>query len=224
MIWSYDKYQPDAQENYVQLALFDPVPPKGVDINFQTPPAVCEYMARFIPKNAVTVLEPTPGIGNLSRVVKENGFNVTEPDNFFELDLKQKFDCVIMNPPFSSKYAFGVPDHIKDTGMRLGYFILNQCMALSDNIIALAPWFTISDSDLRLKTIKDYGLQYIIALPRKTFNYARIQTVILVMQKGYTGETIFKTWRFPAANSTLTTNPCLGSAEALTLTPNPLPL
>jgi hypothetical protein len=63
---------------------------------------------------------------------------------------------------------------------------------MSNNIIALMPWFTISDSDVRLRNIKKYGIKSITALPRKTFQYARIQTVILELEKGYKGDTIFK--------------------------------
>jgi hypothetical protein len=65
-------------------------------------------------------------------------------------------------------------------------------MKKSNNVIALMPWFTISDSDVRLRFLKSYGLISLTALPRKTFQYARIQTCILQLQKGYTGETIFK--------------------------------
>ena len=77
--------------------------------------------------------------------------------------------------------------------MRLGYYILTECMKQSDNVIALMPWFTISDSDVRLRTLKEYGLKSLTALPRKTFQYARIQTVIIELNKGYKKDTIFRT-------------------------------
>lgn len=107
---------------------------------------------------------------------------------------KQRYDCIVTNPPFSSKYAFCVPDHLKDKGMKLGYHILKELMGMSDNIIALVPWFTISDSDVRLRYIKKYGLKSITALPRKTFRYARIQTCILELEKGFSGSTEFKVY------------------------------
>jgi len=69
-------------------------------------------------------------------------------------------------------------------------------MKKSNNVIALMPWFTISDSDVRLRFLKNYGLKSLTALPRKTFQYARIQTVIIELQKGYDKETIFKTFQF----------------------------
>ena len=103
-----------------------------------------------------------------------------------------------MNPPFSSKSADmrNAPENIEARGMKLGYHILRECMEMSDNIIALMPWFTISDSDVRLRYLKNYGIKSLTALPRKTFEYARIQTVVIELEKGYQSETIFKTFNF----------------------------
>lgn len=78
------------------------------------------------------------------------------------------------------------------SGMRLGYLILKECMSRSNIIIALMPWFTISDSDVRLRYLKKYGLRSVTALPRRTFQYARIQTVVLHLEKSYKGDTLFK--------------------------------
>lgn len=161
-----------------------------VSTDFQTPVPVCKYMVSLIPAGARTALEPTPGIGNL--VAQLSGYDVTAPANYFDLDKSQRFDCVVMNPPFSSKSAFSVPDHLNKYGMRLGYHILTECMGMSDNVIALMPWFTLSDSDVRLRALKKYGMRSLTALPRKTFEYVRIQTVVIELQKGYKGETAFK--------------------------------
>lgn len=84
-----------------------------------------------------------------------------------------------------------MPEHLKDSGMKLGYHILFKCMGMSNNIIALMPWFTISDSDVRMRFIKSYGLKSITVLPRKTFNYTNIQTCILNCQNGFKGSTEF---------------------------------
>lgn len=164
------------------------------ELKYQTPPQICDYMVGMIPKEASTILEPTPGIGNIVRSLESAKlYNITAADNFFNIDRTRRYDCIVMNPPFSSKFAFGVPDEIKDSGMKLGYYILTECMKMSNNIIALMPWFTLSDSDVRLRFIKNYGLKSLTALPRKTFNYARIQTVIIELEKGYSKETIFRT-------------------------------
>lgn len=158
-------------------------------MDYQTPPDVAMYMKLMIPPHARTVLEPTPGRGNIVATLGE--FDVTAPDNFFELT-DQHFDCVIMNPPFSTASAFGVPEDLaSQKGLKLGYYILKQCMQMSDHVIALMPWFTISDSDVRLRELKKYGIKSITALPRKTFKYVRIQTCIFELQRNYTGETKF---------------------------------
>lgn len=167
---------------------------KDYRAEFQTPPDVCKYMASLIPAGSVTVLEPSPGIGNIVREL--DGYRVTASPDFFLLDKSQRFDCVIMNPPFSTKYALmeNAPADFQHKGMRLGYYFLTECMKMSDRIIALMPWFTISDSDIRLRAIKDFGLKSITALPRRTFQYARIQTCVLEMEFRYRGVTEFKVY------------------------------
>lgn len=166
-----------------------------MQMTFQTPPEVVEYMCSMIPVGTFTVLEPTPGQGNIVWAVNEMGLDVTAPDNFFDLQQKN-FDCVIMNPPFSSKYAFGVPESINEKGMKIGYHILFECMKMSDNVIALMPWFLILDSSVRLKKLQDFGLKSITALPRSTFEYARIQCCIFELDRKWKGKTEFKIFHF----------------------------
>lgn len=160
--------------------------------DFQTPPYVCKYMISLIPPGSVSVLEPSKGIGNIVRELK--GYDVTAPDDFFLLNKKQRFDCVVMNPPFSTKYALmqNAPADFNHFGMRLGYYFLTECMRMSEHVIALMPWFTISDSDVRLRSVYDFGLRSITALPRRTFKFARIQTMVLELDKGYSGPTELK--------------------------------
>lgn len=163
---------------------------------FQTPPTVCDYMVDMIPLDCITLIEPTKGVGQLEDAARRAGFTeIYTPKDFFSIDFNRRFDCAILNPPFSSNSANleNAPPDINLKGMRVGYHILNECMKMSDNVIALMPWFTISDSDVRLRHLKAFGLKSLTALPRKTFEYARIQTVIIELQKGYTGETIFRT-------------------------------
>lgn len=158
--------------------------------DFQTPANVCRYMVSLIPEGVNTVLEPTPGQGN---IVKElAGYEVAAPEDYWTMDKKQEFDCVVCNLPFSSKTFFNCPQKYEGAGMIVAYRVLGELMGMSDNVIALMPWFTISDSDVRLRSLKNYGLISVTALPRKTFQYARIQTCILQLQKGYSGKTEFK--------------------------------
>jgi type I restriction-modification system DNA methylase subunit len=137
-------------------------------------------------------LEPTKGIGN--QLAELDTYEVTAPEDFFLLDQKQRFDCVIMNPPFSTKSAIldNAPKrYLNDHGMKIGYKILQDCMRMSDHVIALMPWFTLVDSDVRMRELKRYGLISVTGLPRKTFDYARIQTCVLQLSKGYSGPTEF---------------------------------
>lgn len=168
---------------------------KDVHKEFQTPPEVCRYMVSLLPPGIETVLEPTKGIGNIVNAL--HGFKVTAPDDYFLLDKKLRFDAVVMNPPFTAKSAFMDNSPVNyDTGMRLGYRFLTECMGKADIVIALMPWFTISYSDVRLRYLKRHGLKSVTALPRKTFQYARIQTVILELVNGYQGTPEFKIFDF----------------------------
>src|ERR1700743_1450013 len=116
---------------------------KGFTRHYQTPPDVCRYMASLIPPYCQTILEPTPGIGNLVKAISDNGRLVVAPEDYFLLDKSLKFDCVVMNPPFSDKSLDikNKPNSFKAMGMSTGYNILFECMQKSDHVIALMPWF-----------------------------------------------------------------------------------
>lgn len=158
--------------------------------DFQTPDNVVQYMCKLIPGGVKTVLEPTPGAGNIVRSLDLH-YKVTAPADYWELDKRRRFDCVIGNLPFSSKTFFNCPAQYEGKGMVVAYDTMKSLMEMSDNLILLMPWFTISDSDVRLRLLKNYGLISVTALPRKTFQYARIQTCVLQLQKGYKGKTEF---------------------------------
>lgn len=114
------------------------------------------------------------------------------PKDYWAIDKSLKFDAIVSNLPFSSKTFFNCPTEFEGKGMKVAYEQMKVLMEMSDNLIMLMPWFTISDSDVRLRLLKNYGLISVTALPRKTFQYARIQTCILQLQKGYNGPTEFK--------------------------------
>ena len=46
---------------------------KEDDLKYQTPESICRYMADMIPAGSKTILEPTPGIGNLVRAIESKG-------------------------------------------------------------------------------------------------------------------------------------------------------
>ena len=128
----------------------------------------------MIPQGIRTVLEPTPGAGNMVKTL--NGYSVTAPGDFWTMTIRQ-FDAVIMNPPFSP--------------MVQGYRILFRCMEMTDTIIAIMPWMTLINSEKRTETIKKWGLKSVTHLPRRAFQEAGVQCCILNMKKGYDGKTDF---------------------------------
>ena len=80
--------------------------------------------------------------------------------------------------------------------MKIGYYILDRCMTAAPIVIALMPWFLMLDSSVRMKKVMDFGLVKVIALPRHTFNYARIQCNVICLVKGYKGPTEFTMFDF----------------------------
>lgn len=147
-------------------------------LEFQTLPVVADYMASLVEDGCKTILEPTPGIGNLVRAVKAKGAKITAPKDFWKLPVGSRFDWAIMNPPF--------------TPMVEGFRYLKAVMEMTDNITALLPWFILINSQRRIEAIMDYGLVGITHLPRKTFPGCRIQCCVLEMKKGFIGVTKFK--------------------------------
>jgi type I restriction-modification system DNA methylase subunit len=151
-----------------------------VDLNFQTPENICRYMASLIPKMdkvGMVILEPTKGKGNLNEAIHNEMFRrgglykVVAPDNFYDLDKEEKFDCILMNPPFSP--------------MKKGYEILYDCMTKTNSIIALMPYLTIINGEMRTYDIMNFGLKSITHLPRSVFKGSRVQTCILEMLRGW---------------------------------------
>lgn len=146
--------------------------------DFQTRQDVCKYMVSLIPDGVETVLEPTPGSGN---IVKELvGYRVTAPDDFYTLP-GGRFDAVVMNPPF--------------TPMQKGYDIFYKCMERSDIIIALMPYLTIINSEKRTRDIFDFGLKSITHLPRSVFKGSRVQTCILELERYWPLDPVFKQYQ-----------------------------
>jgi hypothetical protein len=114
------------------------------------------------------------------------------------MDKSSRFDGAVMNPPFSTGSAImtHAPKGLDLSGMKVGYYILTQVMEMTDTVIALMPFFTLTDSDVRLRHFKTFGIRSITALPRKTFGYVRIQTCIIHLEKGFKGTTEFKVYEF----------------------------
>lgn len=82
--------------------------------DFQTPPNVAKYMVSLIPAGVKTVLEPTPGIGNIVNELYD--YNVTDPIDYWKLPASSWFDCIVGNLPFSSKTFFNCPAEYEGKG------------------------------------------------------------------------------------------------------------
>lgn len=157
-------------------------------IQFQTPKFVCEYMVDLLsPFKVKHVLEPTPGEGNILNTLRNRKYCTHTVDDYFDLPKDKRYDAVVMNPPFNCAYAdLTKASNSKELiGLKFGYFMLEEAMKRANVVVALLPVFTIIDSDIRTKQILDFGLVGITQLPRKTFGYTRIQTVILCLNKGW---------------------------------------
>jgi len=118
------------------------------------------------------ILEPTSGKGNLVNEVKKRypDCDVSAPADFFKSGI-DFYDYIIANPPF--------------TPMKLGYDILEKCLYQSDNLIFLMPWLSIINSQKRTKRYIDFGLKKVIHLPRIAFPGSRVQTCILLFERGF---------------------------------------
>jgi type I restriction-modification system DNA methylase subunit len=141
-------------------------------------------MANFVTGENPSILEPTPGEGNLVRSLEKKG-TVTAPQNIFSLP-ETSYDWVVANPPF--------------TPMKVGYQILDKCLEISDNLVFLLPWLVIINSERRTRKLQDFGLVSVTHLPRKAFNGARVQTCILELKKGYTRGTRLHFYRLGQKN------------------------
>ena len=147
------------------------------DINFQTPVWVCDEMVKLIPSTSYSILEPTPGAGNLSRAVQYRFGNtkvMLHTPKVFEKWYRVKIDCIIANPPF--------------TPMSKGYELLSEFFEISNYIIILMPWLSLINSEKRTAEYVSRGLKTIIHLPRRAFSGSRVQTCIMVFEKGYRGK------------------------------------
>ena len=120
------------------------------------------------------ITSPTPGDGNLVQSLRRKfPLSTIYAPKTFEKWKKRKVGYIIANPPF--------------TPMTRGYNLLDTFFGISNNIIILMPWLAIINSERRTKRYVEQGLKSIHHLPRRAFPGSRVQTCILVFQKGYSG-------------------------------------
>lgn len=80
---------------------------QGSPDDFQTPQIALKPLLKYLHKDW-TIWECACGNGNLSNELKTLGFDVYESDKHFNflVNMPDKFDCIITNPPFSIKQQF----------------------------------------------------------------------------------------------------------------------
>lgn len=143
--------------------------------NFQTPSWLCDMMTELISGYPETILEPTPGDGNLVQSLKTKFPRSTvDAPHTFEKWKRRRVDYIVSNPPF--------------TPMTQGYDLLDIFFNISDNIIIIMPWLALINSERRTKRYVEHGLKEVHHLPRRAFPGSRVQTCILIFQKGYDGD------------------------------------
>ena len=152
------------------------------NIDFQTPWWVCELMIDLVEHEPVFILEPTSGAGNLVKSLNSRFPDsiIDAPKDFYKF-LKynhSRYHYIVANPPF--------------TPMTQGYKMLDKFFKIADDIIILLPWLALINSEKRTKKYISNGLKRIIHLPRSAFPGSRVQTCVLVFQRGYHGDIIFK--------------------------------
>ena len=148
---------------------------KTINNSIETPDWLCQIMVNMIPQGVKEVLEPTPGKGNLVRVLKTNGYEVIAPEKFENLN--NSYQCIVMNPPF--------------TPSALAFEIFFSCLGKSDSIIAIMPW-SILNSDRRMKYLQVFGLVQFCAVSRNSFGPSSRGGVLLILQRHHTEPTIFR--------------------------------
>lgn len=161
------------------------------DINF-TPVNVVEEMIQYaqIDKNS-RVLEPEVGIGNIADKVKEttNNLDVIEcmyhfrellklkghnvvADDFLQYETDNKYDAIIMNPPFSDeqnhiKHAY---DLLKDDGILVAISSPHWTFANDKKSIEFREWI-------------ENETYFIHDLPSGTFEMTGVSSKIIVIEK-----------------------------------------
>lgn len=165
-------------------------------MDFQTPPAMCDFMVSLLPapRTGRRVLEPTPGAGNLVAAIKRAGHTAVCPLHVFAPGVVEgarqftgpavwvssigsgQYDSVVMNPPFG-KATDG-------ERRRVEWKITKTLMTRPVPIVALVPWLMLVNSDARLENLAGFGLDTVVALPRDTFPRVRTQTCIIRLIPG----------------------------------------
>ena len=123
--------------------------------DFQTPPEAILPLLKYLPKDWI-VWECAAGKGNLVSQLNGGGYLVISTDkefNFLSNVPKDKFDCIITNPPYSIKQQF-----------------LERAYSLGKPFAFLLP-LTAFETQKRQALFKKHGLQVIFLNKRINFQH-----------------------------------------------------
>jgi hypothetical protein len=187
---------------------------------YDTPADVADWMASFVPTSTRSVLEPSAGNGALLKalsgklkaptgrilavdvdgvaasrcrdVVSTTGW-VTEVLNcdYLSLEISEKFDCALMNPPFCSRRGMWVSTMFGGKQYTCGIeaaFVLKAIECLNDGgrMIGLLPACIVNGAAyqwLRRKLTTIGSIDVVHELPQKTFRSADVKAFIMVFDK-----------------------------------------
>lgn len=170
--------------------------------NYQTPPAVCDFMVGIMRKytdeldiqacpdtpnhNHVLdvpgkqiVLEPTPGKGYLVAAILKAGYECLHPPAF-----EDYYVWIINNFEIRPNFGYILMNPPFNPIKEMERFV-NETMERCDNAVILLPWNYIINSERRLNTLISFGMVSVTSLPRKTFPGCRVQTCIVHLRKDH---------------------------------------
>jgi hypothetical protein len=127
---------------------------QGNSDDFQTPPIALNPLLPYLKKEWL-IWECAEGRGNLTKALKQKGFNVIGTDILQGYDFlnwfPEKFDCIITNPPYSLKQKF-----------------IERCYKLNKPFALLLP-LTALETLKRQSLFKKWGLELILFDKRINF-------------------------------------------------------
>lgn len=185
---------------------------------FYTPPELAKKLLSYIDFQPDTVYDPTCGAGNLLKVfdadIKKYGQEL-DPEQLALIDIpnfigyagdtllddkfaEQKFDCIVANPPFSTKWN---PNDLKNDkrfscclvlpppSKADWAFMLHILYHLSDDGIAVILEFPgilyrgQREGKIRQWFIENNYIDRVVNIPSNTFEDTSIATCIIVLKK-----------------------------------------
>jgi hypothetical protein len=143
----------------------------------------------------ISILDPCRGGGNMAAPFKKYGYeNITEFDitagiNFYDYPEDNKFDLIIMNPPFSSEQN----TLSKDRRSQAERFVRKGIIHLKDEnsvLLAIVPMYSINNSIRNLPFWNKHIDRFWI-ISKDTFMPAALVHTVLIACKQFTENSLF---------------------------------